>query len=62
MMMSESMWPGMFQATAGSGNTASARSTRDATRDTAASYAIPDEQGATKKRSGQPTMNRSKQG
>jgi hypothetical protein len=48
-MMSESMWPGMFQATAGSGNTASARSTRDAIRDTVASYAISGEEGARKK-------------
>jgi hypothetical protein len=60
VMMSESMWPGMFQATAGGGNTASARSTRDAIKDTVASYAISDEQGA-RKRSGQLAMNRSKQ-
>jgi hypothetical protein len=38
----------MFQAEAGSGNTASVRNTTDATRDTAASYAISDEQGARK--------------
>jgi putative tryptophan/tyrosine transport system substrate-binding protein len=51
----------MFQAKAGSGNTASARSTRDAISDTIASYAISDEEGARKKGSGQPLMNRSKQ-
>jgi hypothetical protein len=39
----------MFQAKAGSGNTASARSTRDAINNTVASYAISDEQGARKK-------------
>jgi hypothetical protein len=39
----------MFQAKAESGNTASVSSTRDATRDTVASYAISDEQGARKK-------------
>jgi hypothetical protein len=38
----------MFQAEAGKGNAASVR-TRDETSDTAASYAIPDEQGARKK-------------
>ena len=48
-MAPESIWPGMFQAEAGRGNTASARSTRDATSDTVASYAISDEQGARKK-------------
>jgi len=45
-MMSESIWPGMFQAEAGRGDTASVRSTRNATSDTAASYAISDQQGA----------------
>jgi hypothetical protein len=39
----------MFHAEAGRGNTASARSTRDAISDTVASYAISDEQGARKK-------------
>jgi hypothetical protein len=48
-MMPETMWPGMFQADAGRGNTASVRSTRDAISDTVASYAISDEQGARKK-------------
>ena len=48
-MVTESIWPGMFQAKAGRGNTASVRSTRDAIRDTVASYAISDEQGARKK-------------
>jgi hypothetical protein len=38
----------MFQAEAGSGNTASVRSIRDAISDTIASYATPDEQGARK--------------
>jgi hypothetical protein len=33
-MAAESIWPGMFQAEAGRGNTASVRSTRDAIRDT----------------------------
>jgi hypothetical protein len=48
-MAAESIWPGMFQAEAGKGNAASVRITRDETSDTAASYAIPDEQGARKK-------------
>jgi hypothetical protein len=48
-MIPESIWPGVFQAKAGRGNTASVISIRDATRDTAASYAISDEQGARKK-------------
>jgi hypothetical protein len=47
-MTPESIWPGMFQADAGRGNTASARSTRDAISDTVASYAISDEHGARK--------------
>jgi hypothetical protein len=38
----------MFQAEAGSGNTASVRSTRDSINDTIASHAISDEQGARK--------------
>jgi hypothetical protein len=42
-------WPGMFQAEAGSGNTASVRSTRDVIWDTVASYAIPDAQGGQEK-------------
>jgi hypothetical protein len=48
-MIPDSIWPGMFQAEAGRGNTTSARSTRDAIRDTVASYAISDEEGARKK-------------
>lgn len=48
-MMPESMWPGMFQAEAGKGNTTSVKSARVATSDTLASYAISDEQGARKK-------------
>jgi hypothetical protein len=48
-MIPESIWPGIFHADAGRGNTASARSTRDVTSDTVASYAISDEQGARKK-------------
>jgi hypothetical protein len=40
-MAPESIWPGMFQAEAGRGNTASVRSTREATSGTVASYAIP---------------------
>jgi hypothetical protein len=44
----ERIWPGMFQAKAGRGNTTSVRSTRDAISDTVASYAISDEQGARK--------------
>jgi hypothetical protein len=47
-MAAETMWPGMFQAEAGSGNTASVRSKRDAISNTVASYAISDEQGARK--------------
>jgi hypothetical protein len=39
----------MFQAEAGSGNTATVRRMRDAISDTVASYAISDEQGARKK-------------
>jgi hypothetical protein len=48
-MAAESMWPGMFQAEAGGGNTANVRSTSDVISDTVASYAISDEQGARKK-------------
>ena len=48
-MIPESIWPGMFQAEAGRGNTANERSTRDTISDTVASYAISDEQGARKK-------------
>jgi hypothetical protein len=48
-MMPESMWPGMFQAEAGRGNTARVRSTRAMLTNTVASYAISDEQGARKK-------------
>jgi len=47
---------------AGSGNTASVRSTRDAIRNTVATYAISDEQRGKEKGSGQLPMNRSKQG
>jgi len=49
VIAAESIWAGMFHAEAGRGNTASARNTRDATRDTAASSAISSEQGARKK-------------
>ena len=48
-MIPESMWPGMFQAEAVSGNTANVRRTRDAISDTVASYDISDEQGARKR-------------
>jgi hypothetical protein len=48
-MAAESTWPGMFQAEAGRGNTATVRSTRDAISGTVVSYAITDEQGARKK-------------
>jgi hypothetical protein len=48
-MAADSKWPGMFQVIAGRGNTASVISTRDAIKDTAASYAIFDEQGAKEK-------------
>jgi hypothetical protein len=47
-MIPESIWPGMFHAEAGRGNTASVRRTRAAISDTVASYAIPDEEGARK--------------
>jgi len=47
-MAAESIWPGMFQAEAGRGNRASARSTRKVSMDTAASYAISDEPQARK--------------
>ena len=48
-MIPESIWPGMFQAEAGSGNAASVIRTRDAIGGTAARYAILGEQGARKK-------------
>jgi hypothetical protein len=48
-MAAESIWPGMFHAEAGRGNTTSVRRNRDAISDTVASYAISDEQGARKK-------------
>jgi hypothetical protein len=47
-MIPESIWPGMFQAEAGGGSTATVRSTRNATSDTVASYATSEEQGARK--------------
>ena len=47
-MAPECIWPGMFQAKAGSDNTASVRKTRNAIRGTVVSYAIPNEQGARK--------------
>jgi hypothetical protein len=47
-MIPESMWPGMFQAKAGRGNTTNARSMRDATNDTVVSYATSAELGAMK--------------
>jgi len=43
------MWPGMFQAEAGRGITASVSSTRSVSSDMPATYAISDEQGARKK-------------
>jgi len=48
-MMPDSMWPGMFQAEAGRGNAARVRRMSNAIRDTAASYAIFDQQEARKK-------------
>src|SRR5262249_2488337 len=42
------LWPGMFQAEAGRGDTASVRSTRNDISDTVASNAISDKQGARK--------------
>jgi hypothetical protein len=47
-MIPENMWPDMFQAGAGKDNMTSVKSTRDATSDTVASYAISDEQAARK--------------
>ena len=44
----DSMWPGMFHALAERGHTVSVSSTRDATSDTVASYAISDGVGARK--------------
>jgi hypothetical protein len=38
-MAAESIWPGMFQAEAGSGNTARVKRMRDRISDTAVSYA-----------------------
>jgi hypothetical protein len=46
-MIPESMWPGMFQADAKAVVIPQAMM-RDKTRDTVASYAISDEQGARK--------------
>src|SRR5262249_50605487 len=48
-MAPESMWPGMFQAEAGAGNTASMRSTRDAISDTAAAMPYPINKGGEKR-------------
>jgi hypothetical protein len=48
-MAAKSIWPGMFQAKAGRGNTVSVRRTRDLISDTVANYAISAEQGARKK-------------
>jgi hypothetical protein len=47
-MAADSIWLGMFQAEAGSGNTARVRSIKDAISDTVASCAISHEQGARK--------------
>jgi hypothetical protein len=47
-MIPEIMWPG-FQAEAGKGNTATMRSTKNATRDTVATYVISNEQWARKR-------------
>jgi hypothetical protein len=48
-MIPESMWPGIFQAEAGRGSPTNARSSRDAIKDTVASYAITNEQRARKR-------------
>jgi len=48
-MVADNILPGMFQADAGRGKTASARSTTNAVNDTAASCAISDEQGEREK-------------
>src|SRR5262245_29188950 len=48
-MIPESIWPGMFQAEAGSGDTARVKSTRNVSSDMAASNAIPNEHRARKK-------------
>ena len=48
-MIAESIWPGMFQAEAGSGSTATVISRRDAISGTVATYAISNEGGARKK-------------
>ena len=42
------LWPRMFQAEAGRGDTTSARSTRNDISDTVATYAISNEQGEEK--------------
>ena len=42
------LWPEMFQAEAGRGDTTSVRSTRDALSNTVATYDISDKQGARK--------------
>jgi len=60
-MAPESIWPGMFQAEVGMGIIASVRSTRDAIKDTVASYAIANEQGTRKKVLDNGAMNGSKQ-
>ena len=48
-MAADSIWPGMFQADAGRGNTTSVSRIRDAVNNTVASYAISDGVGARKK-------------
>jgi hypothetical protein len=48
-MVAETIWLGMFQAEAGRGGTVSVRRKSDASSNTAASYAIPDEEEARKK-------------
>ena len=61
-MIPESIWPGMFQAKAGNGNRTSVRITRDAISDTVGQLCHIRRTRGKKKGSGQPAMNRSKQG
>jgi hypothetical protein len=45
----DSIWPGMFQAEAGRGNTTSVKSTTDATSDTVAAMPYPMKKGQGKR-------------
>ena len=61
-MIPESIWPGIFQADAGRGFTANARSKRDAISSTVSQLCHIQRTMGKEKGSGQPTTNRSKYG